>query len=438
MLKAAIGRARFFTLLKIAQTKRVNQIKEKYPILSEKIDSLVASDPSGRYKYLDWQVKQLMRGSDVSRLISAIDSFHSNTQRIKEKDINQYSGLAELELALSETPLSNKDIKKKEKVFAYNTSDVILNSDSFLVVRPESREASCYFGRGTRWCISASESANAFESYSTDNIAFYFIINKSLDASNPLHKIAIAKGSHDAFYDATDEQITKSEVRDSLGKMADTIIDLINSHYNENRATKLSNINELTDENIIVSIMQSPQNIQNLLALFNNRFFIENVDRLIKLVDAKNLSRHFINIYLSSNSIADSAKADFLLSLGSKNKFWHQIAQTGMRDLSAHREVIHKVIASLPINYLIEIYKTWDGADRVKRLIENSITEQAKSNPSNWDKLISLFNVNKEQELLIIPAIANHTMPKEYRQKMMDLISDEEINDYIREKHFEK
>jgi hypothetical protein len=44
-----------------------------------------------------------------------------------------------------------------------------------MIVRPESTEASCYFGQGTRWCISATQSTNYFDQYSGQGKAFYFV-----------------------------------------------------------------------------------------------------------------------------------------------------------------------------------------------------------------------------------------------------------------------
>jgi hypothetical protein len=73
-------------------------------------------------------------------------------------------------------------------------------------------EASCHYGRGTRWCISGREE-NAFKSYAQNNSYFYFIINKNAEPRSPESKLAVqwvvGKAQPDAYFDADDNKLSK-------------------------------------------------------------------------------------------------------------------------------------------------------------------------------------------------------------------------------------
>ena len=74
-------------------------------------------------------------------------------------------------------------------------------------------EASCYYGFGTKWCISATQSENYYISYADRGIEFYFIIDK-LPTEKVFNKLAVAvyPNSKDVeFFDALDNAVTLAE-----------------------------------------------------------------------------------------------------------------------------------------------------------------------------------------------------------------------------------
>ena len=65
-------------------------------------------------------------------------------------------------------------MKRYEKT-AKETSDIVADEEDYMMVRPNSEEASCYYGRGTRWCISATQAQNYFNQYTGQGKVFYFV-----------------------------------------------------------------------------------------------------------------------------------------------------------------------------------------------------------------------------------------------------------------------
>ena len=215
---------------------RIEDIKKKYPDLDEKglLDILIDKDPSGNQKYLAWAAKQLSQREDptsqtANYAAANIELYHKLRAHIPSeyKDINRIKDLRDLERIASDTyqRKAEKDrlkaIEAKYKQEAKENSDVIYKDENFLVVRPFNEGASCFWGRGTKWCISATETENLFNRYTGEGKAFYFLFMKnrgnfSTTEYRKLHKLALVyDGSTQEFdeaYDATDEVMDMSEV----------------------------------------------------------------------------------------------------------------------------------------------------------------------------------------------------------------------------------
>ena len=156
---------------------RKDNVKKKYPELAERglIDELSLEDPSGNNAYLGWMVKQIAkffkdetayapREQFIAHTLNATRSFHSNKQRMKQKDLNQYKTVADLNQALDSLGLTSKDKRRqqraREKEVLANMSNIVFENDDIFAVRPLNKEASCIIGQRTKWCISATKSKN--------------------------------------------------------------------------------------------------------------------------------------------------------------------------------------------------------------------------------------------------------------------------------------
>ena len=172
---------------KIILEGRVEDMREKYvdnedlpPIrrIREKLfNVLVKGDPSGNQKYLDWMIQQVIRGEMLGvtpeYILNLVTQFHNKVQRLDKKDLYQYGGFNELERTINNIKPSRSEIKKIEK----EGSIKLYEDDDCLVVVPTTKEGSCHYGSGTKWCTAAKR-GNQFENYNEDGVLFYIIQKK--------------------------------------------------------------------------------------------------------------------------------------------------------------------------------------------------------------------------------------------------------------------
>jgi hypothetical protein len=221
---------------------RLEDVKKKYGerVPENYIDQLSKYDPSGNNKYLAHMVKLLSASgealgteptaaqySSAVRTIGwSVEKFHELNKYIPTekggRDIHSYKTIRDLDQAVqnAEATRQAKEAEKvhKEKIRA--DADRIYQDKTTLVVRPGSEEASCYYGQGTKWCISASESRNYWDNYVDEQGAvFFFILDKEAADEDKMQttdrgKVAfVYDGDHleadnpwDA-YDETDDQL---------------------------------------------------------------------------------------------------------------------------------------------------------------------------------------------------------------------------------------
>lgn len=150
----------------------------------EVIGKLASEDPSGNLKYLMWMAGQVWkgrnRGYDIAgndrrpqTIIKYVQAFHQQKNRLDKKDIYQYKEAEELRDALAKLPDSKRQQKKQAKS---QGSEVVYESDNYLVLFMKSYEAVCHYGSETKWCITQDD--ETFLNYADRNTLFYFVIRK--------------------------------------------------------------------------------------------------------------------------------------------------------------------------------------------------------------------------------------------------------------------
>jgi len=120
-------------------------------------------------------------------------------------------------------------MKKYEEQAKSESAVLATDSEDYTIVRPLSAEASCYFGQGTRWCISATESQNYFDNYSGQGKAFYFVnfahlgsySDEDFVGASVLKKLALVYSSDnpdepEEVFDAGDDEIGTGGLRDAV------------------------------------------------------------------------------------------------------------------------------------------------------------------------------------------------------------------------------
>jgi len=225
---------------------RKDDAKKKYPQLAADgyIDILIDADPSGNQKYLMWAAKMLDRELkrtpeidpataqvEADNIAEYLQKFHKLQPYIRDeakkfKDINNITSLDNLIAlvqSLERIKLDTeraKEEKKRQKQEAMQESTIFVNDDDFMMVRPTSAEASCYWGRGTKWCISATESENYFNRYTNEGKAFYFLFSKNKDnfegddwkTYGKLALVFLNDGTFEEGFNAIDTSMSEREV----------------------------------------------------------------------------------------------------------------------------------------------------------------------------------------------------------------------------------
>jgi hypothetical protein len=204
---------------------RVENIKKKWPDVSwVVIDKLVEADPSKTNKFLEWAVKNYMKGrtikwfkdnannnnnnsyyswtleevpdtsedsrwedsytfrrntetsintNKVNDLKDNLEHFFKNPSKYEIKDINQFKSAKEFEDAvdIAKQKLSRKEMKE-------TGIDKVFEDDRFILMMPKTHKASCRYGARTRWCVTMRGYSGYFENYFGQGPIF-FLIDKS-------------------------------------------------------------------------------------------------------------------------------------------------------------------------------------------------------------------------------------------------------------------
>ena len=269
-------------------------MKAKYkdePILANIVNALEDRDPSGNHKYITWAMKQLeneyrplkdagqpdsvarIMSRKVLRMADAIVDFHNLSKKAAawkddagkplSKDLNSWSDWEKL-MSDIDTAKASALQSKREKEFqrqaskqAKQESDVVYDDDEFMVIRPMSEHASCYFGRGTKWCISATDSQNYYNSYTEQGKVFYFVMDKTRSNDDPLKKVAWVgdyNGEFHEFFDAPDNNIgydiATRQIEETNPDKEDIIEDTIREHLSDNLPDSglEEQVSEITEE----------------------------------------------------------------------------------------------------------------------------------------------------------------------------------------------
>lgn len=154
-------------------------------------------------KYWDWVGKNfdaINFQSNFLDLVNNLRYFDKISSNLPITDINSYKNLEQLVNALQDyAKRARRDYTEMEG------GKVVFDDGRFFVVNPQTHDASCHYGKGTKWCT-ASGSDQQFKQYNEDGKLFY-ILDRNADSSDPFYKVALLKkfNGDKTFYLANDE-----------------------------------------------------------------------------------------------------------------------------------------------------------------------------------------------------------------------------------------
>lgn len=213
--------------------KKFNDLEEQgfIEVLRELLEERLG--PRSIPKYIMWASKQLniQREQENSAynflknkalvIADSLAFFENNQDRMPEKDINKYNSLSSLVADVRQTGASQTQIKKQEKETAREGSEIVYDDNDIFAVRPYTEDASCYYGKNTRWCISATDSKNYFDQYTSDRKGFVMVRFNNIAEDDPLRRLAMvfdSEGYLEEVFDARDEGHGSDIVEEAISK----------------------------------------------------------------------------------------------------------------------------------------------------------------------------------------------------------------------------
>ena len=225
---------------------RKGDVKKKYGNFTKwDLEFIQGLDPSNNSKYLMFLARELdkVRGEFTDEYMfndwggvvkKLLGHFHRYPEKYTERDIFNYESVEALSKSYKESleNVSKRELKKTGGQKIYQDGD-------YLVVIPTTKEASCLYGSGTKWCTT-QDSGSYYRAYSRRGVLFY-MLSKVLPESDPLHKIALYKkyldGSEE-LYDALDKRISPivANTPDEIKRVIYSSYEIMRSAWLESRA----------------------------------------------------------------------------------------------------------------------------------------------------------------------------------------------------------
>jgi len=200
----------------------------------------------GQHKYLNFLGKVVNPrnfDSDLNIVVKLLEKFSTISQNLNLKDINQYDKISTLK-----KELDDYDNRIRREIKTVDDADVVYEDNEMIVVSPKTHKSSCYFGAGTKWCTSASDSGH-YDKYNQDGKLFYFV-SKTKPTSDPTYKVALLKkfDGSETYYNAPDDSFRTGWIfgTEKLEKILSRINSYISTTFSDQ--LKIWNDKELAEK----------------------------------------------------------------------------------------------------------------------------------------------------------------------------------------------
>ena len=404
-------------------------INEQIEIIEEaKIDTLIQQyqsdekmffwlslikDAKVEPKFLNWLVKQGKQISATSEtdmanmfyneVLPKIKKFEELSKKnrlpIEHKDINRISDLEMLQyiIELGEEKARNKEKSKENK----KNVKVIYSDAKYLLVEPETYEASCKYGAGTRWCIASNQTDSWFNEYKNRKSRFIFVIEKS---TNDKDAIVFHDDVSDIYiYDNEDDSKDSNYIENKYPK---EILYVINKYLKSNGHQSSQYFKKLED--IINSL--STASIEDFSEIITSSSTSSAVAILIEINKHPELLAKFqssiihairwiVRNNIKSKSIADENITDFM-------KLW-KARLLDNEKLSFEKKIVTLVLFDL-LNYYnlssppIVPFIFMKNLQKVISQYKNMIETQDYLSAMKWLCQICIKNIPSENKIFYL------------------------------------
>ena len=187
-MRIIINESQFINLFEAAT---LNDIYTKYysKIPQDIFNQIISADPTynsnkpdkmGKYGkwLLQLYINRRLKIEDLYKATNYLKCFIEYYNVIQDKDINKIKSLQELYDIVRPYLDGNVATSKSDEVRKIKEgAEKVYEDERWLVIVPHTKEASCYYGKGTQWCTAADKSNNMFDQYNDDG-PLYINIDK--------------------------------------------------------------------------------------------------------------------------------------------------------------------------------------------------------------------------------------------------------------------
>ena len=199
------------------RNSNVQQYVKKGLISQTDLEFLAEFDPSPNQKYLPFIIKSYLANTDLDMLRNRISEYDAllNRSQVVIKDIHSFKTFQQFDEYVQ--MLNNISSTRELKRLIKKDAEIILDTNDIFIVRPQSHEASCLYGAGTKWCTTAKNHVH-WEQYFYDYLmTFYYIqvrsdeIKKNLSENSWKLAVAVFPNGRMRVYDAADHHKTSDD-----------------------------------------------------------------------------------------------------------------------------------------------------------------------------------------------------------------------------------
>jgi hypothetical protein len=255
--------------LLLESKKELKGLLDRGKVTQEQYDEILDSLPEKLEKYAGWIGRNINNTeASINHIIDLLHWFENNKNKLDEKDINKYT-IDSLQSTFDNIGVSKS---QKQKEIKGDGSKLIYEDDEYLLYEIYNHEASCYYGAGTKWCITGKNPNNpnggskSWDMYTKNGAGFMFLIKKNGDINDIYYKIAIAYKDYEgkryvlAAFNALDEQINKSTLK-SITKSVGDNWDY--NHFENERWVGHLPIEIMSTEDILNKVVDGTYTIQS-------------------------------------------------------------------------------------------------------------------------------------------------------------------------------
>jgi len=236
---------------------------------------LVTADPTPNQRHIQWITTRYVHKDfsleDVQRVKQDLSDFVRVRNRLKVKDLNAYS-VDELYKAMEPLLLhgSSASMKRHKQLWQPTAEEqkmvdaghvrLVYQDDQIRVFVPNTFEASCHFGAGTKWCTTWKDSPSHFLQYQKDGPLY---IIDTPDGKFQFHF------EHNQFMNDKDRPAELGALIDRYPQLQNVFHELAQKHG------VLGLLKNPTQEAMLASVVKRPDSIKKLRATSLNAQLVQ-------------------------------------------------------------------------------------------------------------------------------------------------------------------